>query len=339
MMNEQIAGKGAKKDIEDWRDRTYEEIAAGASPMTDEEWAKGYDIEKELDININIKNQKRSESCVGQAFGYYSAVKNAKETGFYDEQSAKAIYSNIYLPSGGAYFRDGAKHLVNFGSLEEKTVPSNREDGSTDETFMRDKTWRTKEIEEMAKILGAKEYRSIVSFYMDIFAQAIRDNHGIVAGVVGNNNGAWFTNEPQPPTLSTPQGEWWYHALYYGKFGVDDLGKYIASPNSWGTRTKDGLHQDGWQKYRENWFAENGKWLFSPWTIIDKPNFTINNKDMITIKEIGKSAVYLLAGDKIIPFATDWETYKKEFPNAQIIELSSGEINKLKKSALQITKA
>lgn len=337
MFDEKTIGKGARKDIPDWRDRLYDDIVAGAAPLSEEEWNKGYDVEKELNIKIKIKNQFGSSSCVGQSYSYYGAVKNAAETGKYDEQTAKAIYSMIALGSGGAYFRDGAAHLVDFGALTEAQVPSYKADGTTDEPFMRDKSWLTDELRTAAKILGAKEYRGISGITMDIFARAIKENHGIVYGVIGNNNGTWFDNEPQPPTSDIPQNQWWYHALYGGKFGVDEKGKFIASPNSWGLRNTDPLHPDGWQKYRESWFAENGRWLFSAWTIIDKPNF-INKTDMITIKKTGSPAVYLLAGDKLIPFATTWEIYKAEFPEAQIIELSDKEFAKLKLSGLKIIK-
>ena len=62
----------------------------------------------------------------------------------------------------------------------------------------------------------------------------------------------------------------WGHCLFFGKAGTDSLGKYIASPNSWGERTKDSLHPDGWQKFRQNWFDNNARFLFNPWTIVDK---------------------------------------------------------------------
>lgn len=69
-----------------------------------------------------------------------------------------------------------------------------------------------------------------------------------------------------------------------------------------------------------------------------KQEITINKNAMIAIKEIGKPAVYLQAGTKLIPFATTWENFKAEFPDAQVIEVSSGEIAKLTKSGLKITK-
>ncbi|MBU0647490.1 hypothetical protein KJ809_03685, partial [Patescibacteria group bacterium] len=63
---------------------------------------------------------------------------------------------------------------------------------------------------------------------------------------------------------------------YYGKYGIDKLGKYIATPNSWGTRGTDTLHPDGWQKLREDYV--NGLFQFNPWTLVDKPNEAMSNE-------------------------------------------------------------
>jgi hypothetical protein len=267
--SEQKLGKGAVKDILDQRDLKYEEILGAFVPFTDEDFAKGFDIEKKLNFKLPIKNQQSSLSCVGQAYSYYTAILNLVETGIYDEVSAKAIYSQIFLPQGGAMFRDGAKLLVDFGALPEVSVPSKDERGLAREEFVRDKNWMTPESIQMAKTLQSKDYRAISGCTIDIFAQAIRDNYGVVGGVSGTNNGTWSSNEPKPPTGHAT----WGHALYFGKFGIDEKGKYISTPNSWGNRNmKDSAHPDDWQKLREDWFAENGKYIFSPWTLTDKPN-------------------------------------------------------------------
>ncbi len=336
-MDEKNLGKGAVRDIEDQRDRYYEEVVAGAAPMSEDDWKKGFDIEKKLNFKLPIKNQFGSSSCVGQAFSYYVAILNMVETGKYDEASAKAIYSQIFLPQGGAMFRDAAKLVVNWGALFEKILKSYKEDGTTDETFMRDMSWITPETAQMAKILEAKEYRTIAGITMDIFAMAIRDNFGIVAGVEGANNGTWFSGEPKPPAIDTPQNALWGHALYFGKYGVDELGKFIATPNSWGTRNPDALHPDGWQKLREDWFANMGRFLFSPWTLIDKSNLTINQINMVMIQLQGSPAIYLPAGDVLIPF-TNWDAYKADFASAKIVILSPAEFAKYRVATANIIK-
>lgn len=262
-----VMGTGALRDPLDVRDYRYEGIAAASAPV---DWNTGFDIEKKLNIKIPFKNQNASSSCVGQGWSYYGAVLNAAEVGYYEEQSAKAIYSQINLgtPAGGAYIRDGGKLFIDWGAIQEAKVTSYENGQAPSENFMKDKTWKNPDIDNLAKVLGAKEYRTFLAAQnMEMFAQAIRDNYGVVGGVEGANNGTWSSNEPQPPTGNAS----WAHCLYFGKYGVDEKGKYIATPNSWGTRNaKDALHPDDWQKLRENWFSTT--FLFNPWTLVDKSN-------------------------------------------------------------------
>jgi len=254
-------GTGATPDPRDDRDFKYEEVALGAAPVN---WDSGYDIEDELDIKIGIKNQNGSSSCVGQAWAYYLAVIEAVEHGIYDDVSAKAFYSQIYLPNGGAYIRDGAKLAVNYGALQELLVSSYDNGKPPTEAFIRRKDWMTDNLEAIAKRLQSKEYRT-AGKTMEIIAMAIRDNYGCVGGVNGQNNGTWGGFEPKPPTIVE-----WGHSIFLGKYGIDSLGKFIATPNSWGNRGTDKLHPDGWQKLREDYF--DSKYMFNPWTLTDKPN-------------------------------------------------------------------
>lgn len=273
-------GTGAVVDPADSRDLQYGEIALGAAPI---DWEKGYDVEKELGIKIKIKNQNGSSSCVGQGWAYQTAVLDAAETGYYSEISAKAFYSQMYLPGGGAYIRDGARLAVNFGALPEMLVPTYDNGKPPSEEFCRGKEWLNPKTIELAKRLQAKEYRTFGSS-MDILATAIRDNFGAVGGVNGENNGTWSSNEPKPPKNPT-----WAHCLYFGKFGKDSLGKFIATPNSWGTRGTDILHPDGWQKLREDWFTSGN--MFNPWTLVDKPNFSPSLEALEFVKKYEKRLV------------------------------------------------
>lgn len=256
-------GTGALIDRKDHRDRVYDGIAFGATPF---DWEKGFDIEKEIGSKIIIKNQDGSSSCVGQGWAYYEEVLNTKETGIYNSVSAKAIYSQIFLPGGGAYIRDGGNLAVDWGGVEEMIVSSYNNNNPPDEAFMRDRSWKNQEVDNLAVTLKAKEYRTIQAYdNIDLFAIAIRDNFGVVGGITGDNNNSWYTNEPK-----IPKSLIWQHCLYFGKAGIDVEGKYIASPNSWGVRQTDPLHEDGWQKFREEWFNIN--YMFNPWTLTDLPN-------------------------------------------------------------------
>lgn len=281
-MEEQELGKGLVPDIIDDRDYKYSDHVGAGVVMTDEEWKQGFDIEKELNIKIPFKNQCSSSSCVGQGFSYYLAVINAKETGKYEEVSAKSIYSQIHLQGGGAYLRDAAKLAVNFGANLEMNLSSYKTPGYTDEEFMEDKSWITPELTKLAAILQAKDYKSMAGLGIDYFARAIKDNHGCVGGVGGKNNGTWSSNEPKPP-VGDPA---WWHCLFFGKFGVDEKGKWIATPNSWGTRNEiDPLHPDDWQKLREDWFNDNNKFILNPWTFTDKPNVNDPTKKNMVFKK------------------------------------------------------
>src|ERR1035437_5046563 len=121
-------GHGAVQ-TEDPRDIKYEEHIGGFSPF---DWATGFDIEKKLNFTLPIKNQWSSESCVGQGWSYKAAIANLVITGKYDEVSAKAIYSQIFLSGGGADIRQGGLLTTKFGELLESIVASHKADSSVD---------------------------------------------------------------------------------------------------------------------------------------------------------------------------------------------------------------
>jgi hypothetical protein len=267
-MNEKNLKHGCVKQPHDPRDIKYEEVMKVSVPFN---WQVGFDIEKKLGITLPIKDQDQSDSCVGQGWSYYAAIVNMVILGVYDEISAKAIYSKIFQSSGGADIRSGGLLTTTFGEVLEKIVSSHRPNGLVDEAWMEDRAWITPAIKMMAKNLQTKSIASINSLTMEAWAQAIRDNNGVVAGVEGCDNGTWLSNEPKPPLLTTPQNELWGHCLFFGKAGIDKLGKYISTPQSWGNVIpKDKLHLDGWQKLRQNWFDNNGRFLFNAWSLINK---------------------------------------------------------------------
>lgn len=293
---------GAFIDKIDARDRIYDEVATGADEV---DWDKGFDIEKELNIKIPFKSQGQTNSCVGQAWAYYAAVLNAKEVKYYSDVSAKSIYSHINLGGvGGAYIREGGKLLKEWGALLEYLVPSYDNGNLPKESFMQDLSWQSPALDKLAKVLAAKEYRMIsAASNMDLFAKAIRDNCGVVGGVRGANSSGWSSNEPRIPEKST-----WAHCIYYGKFGIDKLGKYIATPNSWGTRNDiDELHLDDWQKLRESYF--DSRFQFNPWTLVDKPNIGTphpnvdsiikNNEKKYVVEAGGHGRVGIIIGGKL----------------------------------------
>lgn len=307
---------GAIQDKKDNRDYIFE--ALGFSPLSDEEWKKGYDIEKEIGYKLPVKDQMSSFSCVGQAFAHYMGVLLKIKNKKFREVSAKSIYALIALGNNqGAYLRDGASTTKEIGVMWEDLLNSYRENGATDEKYMTDKTWFNNEAKQLMKFLRSTDYYLISNHTIDGFARAILSGNGMVAGVNGNNNGTWTSIEPQPPNLSIPQNQIWRHALFFGKFGVDAKGKYIEAFNSWGN-----IGNGGWQKLRENWFKDNGRWVFNPWNIIIKNNNM--NESVKVLKDKNSSAVgvwfpaiseavlksYLLNVNKELPMKNreiDWE--------------------------------
>ena len=153
---------------------------------------------------------------------------------------------------------------------------------------MEDLSWKTPYIDKIAGILQAKECRVINGVNMEIVAQAIRDNYGVVGGLYVGHSGTWRTAEPRPSTREDG------HCVYFAKFGIDKLGKFIATPNSWGTLgIKDSLHPDGWQKLREDYF--NDTFSFNPWTLVDQPNQDVNidttDPEVIKLLEKGEKKI------------------------------------------------
>lgn len=317
LIKEEQLKHGALVEDRDERDYCYE--ALGTRPLTDEDWAKGFSIEKEVGYTIPVKNQFNSYSCVGQAYAYYLAVlKSITNKTEYKEVSAKSIYSLIALTfSNGAYLRDGAKSITEVGAMWEEALISYTEFGISNEPWMRDKSWFTEDVKDIMALLRTQDYFRVTTYTIDGFAKAIRDGHGMVAGVEGVNNGTWKTSEPKPPTLETPEGQIWGHAIYFIGYGIDEKGKYIEVINSWGKDCGD----NGKQKLREDWFKmyENGRvFLFAPWLLIDKNKIMTNDTAKI-LKDKNSSAVgiwlpaiseavlksYALNMGKVLPLKAD----------------------------------
>ena len=100
LMDENKQGHGAIIDSFDIRDFSYDIFTATAPLAID--WVKGFDIRNVIG-DFPFKNQWSSGSCVGQGWGYYLGVIDAAETGQYNEDSAKAIYSQIFIEIGRAH--------------------------------------------------------------------------------------------------------------------------------------------------------------------------------------------------------------------------------------------
>lgn len=282
---------GVQEAPRDPEERIYDDYVVMAGEI-EIDWKRGYDVRRDdLKGHIEYKDQKKSLSCVGQGWSYYiwvyQVLEMMKKYGMtleelrihhpkeVEEISAKAIYSQIFLDGGGAYVYAGGKLVINWGAVFDRLVPSRKPDGSVDETFMRDKSWLTEEITKIAELLKGKEYRIIrAKANMNLYAQAIIQNKGVVGAIRGQNGRGWGDNERPMPPRSLAQAEW-SHLVYFGAFGEDSKGKFIATPNSWGRMTfnKDYRWKQGdpvgkgWQKLYEDYFTND--FQFDPWTYTD----------------------------------------------------------------------
>lgn len=280
------------------------------------DWERGFDIRDVFGSDFEIKDQKKTLSCVGQAWSYqawaYQVIEAMKmnDASLAELQekkpesvqpiSAKAIYSQIHIPSGGAYIYKGGKLLANWGALFEKEVPFYREDGTVDEKFARDKSWMTPERERLAQVLKGKHYRIIRALNnMDLFAQAIIENMGVVGGVRGANGHGWNSERPRPP--SDGYGTWG-HCIWYPAFGTDERGRFIATPNSWGRKSwserwkKGSRPGTGWQKLYIDYFKSGVQ--FDPWTYTDIPNQELTQDNMFKlIRDPKTGAIYAIMAD------------------------------------------
>lgn len=246
-------------------------------------------------FSIAPKNQGAQMSCTGQASSQYLSVLNFIETGTWVEFSARDIYSAITLGEGkGARLRDAMKRCVDPGVATEELVPT-YESFMTDHGLVRNpitekqacvKPEDTDEVKAIRKIMSSKEYRTVVrqnTEMMDAVAWATLQGFGCFFGVIGENNGTWMSENPQPPKTNG-----WGHALFVGKVGTNYGAPYVGVINSWG----NGVGAGGWQRLSANYFltiVDGQNAVFNPWTLIDKPNMSETNA--VILKDVNSNTV------------------------------------------------
>jgi len=311
---------GAYIDRIDNRDQIYDEQVFGAVQV---DFNQGYSTESKLGHVFEIENQGISLSCVGQAWQKYTEVLNYVEEKVEVNLSPKYVYSQIYLPQGGAMIRDGAKIVVNQGVSTEDLLPSYHKvilgDGTVVFNPMNEDEYRkSQDITEgariEAKIYQSKEYRSIVDNSIDTVAVAILQNWGCVMGAIGTNQGWRMPQGKVRPPL--PGETIWGHAFYACGFGRDERGRFIEFINSWskawGVEGKGRLYED---------YFQSGN-VFSPWTLVDKPNqlddmietIRIENDERIWAKSTKDNSIYHIGG---------FETYQEGLRNGWFKEVKT----------------
>jgi len=241
-------GTGAIPVEKDPKIAMASDVVADVDPF---DWNLGCDIELKVG-KIKVKNQMSSGSCGGQASSYLEGVLEAiRDNKQYEEKSARYVYAPVAVPGGGSSEPALINRMLTAGDADEVLIPSNRPDGSTDETFMTD----TSDIDNVDIIEGLKVKGLTPLYYtvnIDNIAQAIRDNGGVIVGLHGSNNGTWLSEFPQ-----TPVNNEWAHWLYFGKAKMINGKKYIGTPNSWGLNANSG----NWQWIGEDYLSK----VFAVW--------------------------------------------------------------------------
>lgn len=261
-------GHGAIKNKVDLCDRKWHKLAAASAPF---DWNLSYDVENELSQKLNItgfkipvKNQGASLSCCGQASAYYESVQDAFEKGVYSEKSARDSYSQIFYPGGGSSTRDALNLLIKKGVCREPLMVSYDNNQPPSESFIEKRLDVSQTTVSDAFTSKGTAYAS-VRLDTDTMAQAIRDNHGMLITIDGQNNGTWRSAFPLPPAVTE-----WSHELYVGKAKMINGKKYLGVLNSWGVD----CGESGWQ-----WIGiEYLNFIHSTGVLYDTQNDALNQE-------------------------------------------------------------
>lgn len=278
---------GCLPDPIDARDFKFKDVMRG-QPI---DWNKPFSVYDDVGLIPEFQDQGSSSSCVSQATGAYTRVWIKKLMGVDIDFSEKFVYSQIALPGGGAYLRDGVKIVATKGCAKESLVPSYKAGQKPpDEQFMLDKTWMTPDVMKQALPFDKFTYRVIEgqTYDINIFAAAIRDFHGCVAGFIGSNSG-WVREFITPPGKNEST---WGHAVFLGGFGVFNDQKCVFIRNSWGGRytIKSGIWK-GFQAIPESYFEAkgnmgvNGEYVMPAWVLVPDTNVTPDQKIVDFLKK------------------------------------------------------
>jgi len=278
---------GLVQDTPDTRDFAYS-TAFGAD-VTDVDWQTGFDAFKDVGLEPITEDQGSSDSCVSQGTAPHLRIWNKKLTGQDVDFSRKFIYSQISLGlHAGASLRDGVKLVSSMGDCRESTLPSYQNGNPPTEEYMFSQAEITDAMRKEALPFDRFTYRVIPGYTADInlFAHAIKNNCGVVAGFTGTNPG-WC----RPVIRAPQQGESkWGHCVFLSGFGMYEGKKCVFTKNSWGDRYSipDGPWK-GFQAIPEDYFLAatdtavgpvSGAYVFNAWVLVPDSQLTPNQRVM-----------------------------------------------------------
>ena len=292
-MDISLLGKGAIPDIPSDRD-----FVIGASTPVD------WNIPVILPEPPN-EDQNGSSSCVGQGWSYYHW--QLKQKNF----CRRDIYSWIYYPGGGAQIRDGGVRIVTYGQDTRDNV---QDPNPETELGMENGTG--------LDITRERIYEELNSFVLlkdiDTIANSIKQYSGVVFGVIGSNEGWQNIAMPRPPLGGEVQ---WGHCLYLFGYHLHNGIKCVIAKSSWGTAGNTTVHH-----ITEDYFINNGTYVFNPWTLIPKGNFRM----LVFFQVKGNQTIWSLMDGMWVGFAnpTVFANYVNNRPNV-LLQLDQVEFNKL----------
>jgi hypothetical protein len=258
--------KGAVPQPHDARD-LQASFVVGA-PVVD--WSHEFRLPEPPD-----NDQGSSLSCVAQAWSYYHWQLRRLYW------SRRDIYSQIYLPQGGAYLRDGGRILTTFGQADQVEGPDPEPHNYT-EAAMRSRAGITRE-EEIDGVEAG--YYAVNGKSIDAVAAAVRDFKGCIIGVHGTNAGWKDLLNPRPPKDGDP-GEIWGHALYAFGFHMHAGQKCIVCKSSWcGTGVKE-------HHIKADYFQSGN--TFDGWTLIPKEQLPMYERFKVFHKATGREGVLVV---------------------------------------------
>jgi hypothetical protein len=230
--------KGLHKQPHDPRD-----LQAGfvlGAPQID--WSQEFRLPEPPD-----DDQFKTESCVAHATSYlHWQLRHL-------DWSRRDLYSQIFLPQGGAYLRDGPRIVCTAGQADKNEAPDPKPWEYT-ELAMRSRNGITREEEADGLEAG---YYVVNAKNPDSVALAIRTGVGCLIGVQGDNAGWKDLLNPKPPVNAD-----WGHALYAFGFHLHNGVKCIICKSSWcGTGIKE-------HHIKQNYFDSGN--TFDGWTLIPK---------------------------------------------------------------------
>ncbi len=275
MVEEKFGKGGIREDIPDPRDYEWGKDVGAASPPVD--WSAGFDVEKVIssklgiDFKLPVKNQGISSSCGGQAWAELGQVLDTMNDGSTEEKSAKFIYNQTHVGTGGSGGRENCAVFINKGMGNEVDCPS-YENGlpGSEEFYIRPNSIPPIAFTNALKDMGLA-YANVLVRDPETIATAVRDNNGCIFGVTGSNNGTWRTAHPQPPSTFANS---WNHWLYCGKFRMRNGKREFGVLESWG----DKVGEKGWQWLDEDYittFILGYPVIFSIWTMVAKADVVI----------------------------------------------------------------